>query len=89
MALDIIDAAMATAGGIIGVVGTFLTQKKKDKRDDFAELFKAHNDLYTTVKNLYNETKAREDKCEESLRIMRQDMVIIQNEMNVLKARIQ
>ena len=89
MALDIIDAAMATAGGILGMVGTILTQRKKDKRDDFAELLNGHNELLERFRQLYTETKSREDKCEESLAALRQEMLVLQHEINQLKIRVQ
>lgn len=71
------------------MVGTMLTQKKKDKRDDFAELLRGHNELLDKFKQLYTETKSREDKCEESLSALRQQMIVLQAEVHALKLRAQ
>jgi hypothetical protein len=89
MALDLIDAAMAAAGTVVGAIGTMFTQRKKDKRDDFAELLRGHNELLEKLKQLYTETKSREDKCEESLAILKQEMLALQAEIHQLKIRMQ
>ena len=89
MAFDIIDAAMAAAGTVVGAIGTMFTQRKKDKRDDFAELLRGHNELLEKFKQLYTETKSREDKCEESLAILKQEMLALQAEIHQLKIRMQ
>ena len=71
------------------MIGTMLTQKKKDKRDDFAELLRGHNELLEKFKDLYTETKSREDKCEESLAKLKQEMIALQSEVHALKLRAQ
>lgn len=86
--MEILNIGMAAAGTIVGAVGAYLTQKKKDKRDDFAELLKGHNELYNTVKRLYDETKQREDRCEENLAKLKEEMIIIQSEIADMKRQM-
>lgn len=75
-------------GAIVGGVTTFFAQKKKDKRDDFAELLKGHNDLLAQFKALYTETKQREDKCEAELAKLRAEMIKMEGEIAALKLRM-
>jgi len=58
--MDLIDTAMTAGGAIIGVVGTLIAQKKRDKRDDFSE-------LVNKWQTLFDEVQKREQRCEERL----------------------
>ncbi len=72
--MQISEIISVLAGSVFGGFTTFFFQKKREKRDDFSVVVAEYKELFEKMKQSFQESILRENKCEENVEGLKKEI---------------
>lgn len=72
--MQISEIISVLVGSVFGGFTTFFFQKKREKRDDFSVVVAEYKELFEKMKQSFQESILRENKCEENVEGLKKEI---------------
>jgi len=72
--MQISEIISVLGGSVFGAFTTFFFQKKREKRDDFSVVVAEYKELFEKMKQSFQESILRENKCEENVEGLKKEI---------------